>query len=216
MGPPGAGKGTQAELLSDWLGVPAISSGDLFREAMEQGTALGEQAKSYVERGVYVPDEITIGMVQERLAAEDCAQGVILDGFPRTVAQAEALKEILAEMGRGIDVVALIEVPTERLIRRLSGRHSCPQCGAVYHVEFDPERVRGVCDNCGGLLRRREDDSPGLHERRINAYREQTQPVIEHYRRCGVLVEIDGDRPVEIVQADLRAAVGEAIGEEDD
>lgn len=208
LGPPGVGKGTQGDLLSVWLRIPTVSSGDLFREALDRGTELGKIARSYMERGVYVPDDVTIAMVRERLSAVDCAGGVILDGFPRTVAQAVALSDLLREMGgRRVRLAALILAPTEVLVERLSGRWTCPNCGAVYHETHGPERVRGICDVCGTSLQRREDDTPELHRRRIQVYEEQTRPVIDHYRQAGVLAEIDGDRPVEQVQAELREVV---------
>lgn len=212
LGAPGAGKGTQAELLADWLGVPAVSSGELFRAAMGANTPLGNQARGYIERGAYVPDDITVGMIAERLGRPDCARGVILDGFPRTEAQAEALARLLGEMGRAVDLVALILVPTEALVRRLSGRWSCPRCGAIYHETLSPPRVAGICDACGGTLQRRGDDAPEVQERRIEVYLEQTAPLITYYRERGLLVEIDGDQTIDAVQSALRDAVRRAGG----
>jgi adenylate kinase len=212
LGAPGAGKGTQAQLLADWLGVPAVSSGELFRAAMEANTPLGNQARGYIERGVYVPDDITVQMIAERLRQPDCAGGVILDGFPRTEAQAEALARLLGEMGRAVDLVALIGVPTDVLVERLSGRWSCPRCGAIYHETLSPPRVAGVCDVCGGTLQRRGDDAPEVQERRIEVYLEQTAPLIAYYRERGLLVEIDGDQPIDAVQGALREAVRRAEG----
>lgn len=207
LGAPGAGKGTQAELLGEWLHLPRVASGDLFRAALSAGTELGLKAKAYMERGELVPDEVTIAMVAERLAQPDCAQGVILDGFPRTVAQAEALGQLLNKLGRRVDLVLYIEVPTEVLLERLTGRWTCRQCGAVYHRLYAPERVRGVCDACGGPLYQREDDNPATQQRRIEVYLAQTSPLKEYYRRQGVLVEIDGNRDVATVQRALREAV---------
>lgn len=207
LGAPGAGKGTQAELLAEWLAVPTVSSGELFREAMDAGTPLGLQAREYIDRGELVPDRITIDMVAERLSRPDCAGGVILDGFPRTVAQAEALEELLGRMGRRVDVVAYIEVAPEVSLRRLAGRWTCSRCGAVYHEVFSPEAVSGKCDQCGGKLTQREDDRPEVQRRRIEVYRERTAPLIAHYRERGILSEVDGERDVEAVQRDLRAVI---------
>ncbi len=207
LGAPGAGKGTQAELLADWLGIPAVSSGELFRVAMEADTPLGRQARGYIERGVYVPDDITVEMIAERLHRPDCAEGVILDGFPRTEAQAEALAGLLGGMGRAVGFVALILVPTEVLVERLSGRWSCPRCGAIYHETLSPPQVAGVCDVCGSTLQRRGDDDPALHQKRIEVYLEQTAPLVSYYRQRDLLVEIDGDQGIDEVQEDLRAAV---------
>jgi len=207
LGAPGAGKGTQGELLAAWLGIPIVSSGQLFRDAMEASTPLGEQVRGYVNRGAYVPDELTIAMVAERLGRADCACGTILDGFPRTLAQAEALSGILAGLGRQVDVVAYIQVPVEKLVARLSGRMNCPNCGAVYHVLYNPPRSADVCDRCGATLTRRADDSPEVHERRIRTYLDQTMPLIAWYRDRGLLVEIDGDREIDAIQQSLRDAV---------
>lgn len=207
LGPPGAGKGTQAELLHQWLPLPRVASGDLFRAAIEAETPLGRQAKAYLERGDLVPDEITIGMVAERIAQPDCAEGVIFDGFPRTVAQAEALDRLLAGMGRKIDLAAYIRVSQVTLLERLSGRWTCHVCGRVYHRVFSPEQVPGICDDDGGELYQREDDKPETMMRRISVYQQQTLPVKAHYQKQGVLVEIDGERAIEAVQEQLRAAI---------
>jgi len=210
LGPPGAGKGTQGERLARWLGVPKVSSGELFREAMDKETHLGLVSRKYVERGMYVPDEVTISMVAERLGRPDCAAGVILDGFPRTLAQAEALTAILKRMGRRIDVAILIGVSRDEAVRRLSGRWTCPDCGAVYHQVHSPERAKGLCDACGGALQRRGDDAPEVQEQRLAVYLEKTAPILEYYREQGVLVEIDGDGDVAHVQCALREVVVEA------
>jgi len=207
LGAPGAGKGTQAELLAEWLSLPTVSSGVLFREAMDAGTPLGRRAKEFIDRGELVPDEVTVDMIAERLSRPDCANGVILDGFPRTVAQARALEDLLGRMGRQVDVVAYIEVPTEVLLQRLSGRWTCSQCGAIYHETFNPEAVEGVCDSCGGKLVQREDDTPEVQRRRIEVYNERTAPLIAYYREQGILSEVDGDQGVEAVQHDLRAVI---------
>ncbi|MCD6518673.1 MAG: adenylate kinase, partial [Anaerolineae bacterium] len=181
LGPPGAGKGTQAKLLQEWLGIPQISTGDLFRAHISQGTELGRLAKEYIDRGDLVPDEVTVRMVEERISQPDCARGAIFDGFPRTVAQAEALDTLLAKRKRRIDIVLYIQVSEEELLRRLEGRWICSQCGAVYHRVYHPEKVPGICDRCGGKLYQREDDTPETQKRRIQVYEEQTAPLIAYY-----------------------------------
>ncbi|HEC34830.1 MAG TPA: adenylate kinase [Chloroflexi bacterium] len=212
LGLPGAGKGTQAERLAEALGVPHIASGELFREHLDKGTGLGEQARAYIERGDLVPDEVTIGMVAERLSRPDCAGGFILDGFPRTVAQAEALERVLDQMGAELDVVPLVRVSEEVVLARLAGRWTCRDCGAVYHLLFDPPRQAGLCDACGGTLYQRPDETPEAHRRRLRVYREQTAPLVDYYRQAGLLVEVDGEQSIEDVQADLQAVVEAAGG----
>ncbi|MBC7248799.1 MAG: adenylate kinase [Anaerolineae bacterium] len=207
LGAPGAGKGTQATYLEEELGIPHVSSGDLFRENLREETELGKLARTYMDRGELVPDEVTIAMVKERLARPDCAEGVILDGFPRTIAQAQALDGILAEKGHKIGVVPYIKVADEVLLARLAGRWTCRQCGAIYHQLFSPPKVAGRCDECGGELYQRADDTPETQRRRIEVYFQQTTPLIEHYRERGLLVEIDGEQPIERVRADLLAAI---------
>jgi adenylate kinase len=211
LGAPGAGKGTQADLLQEWLSLAHISSGDLFRSAIEAGTPLGQVAKSYIDQGKLVPDEVTIGMVAERLAQPDTAEGVILDGFPRTAAQAKALDQLLSDMGRQVDVVPYVRVSTAELVKRLAGRWTCRRCGAVYHEIYNPEQVKGICDVCGGELYQRQDDTPETQRRRIEVYFEQTSPLIEYYREKGLLAEIDGEQSIKAVQADLRRAIEAAI-----
>lgn len=207
LGGPGAGKGTQGELMAQWLPLPRVSSGDLFRANLSQETELGKQAKVYMDRGELVPDEITIGMVADRIAQPDCAQGVVFDGFPRTVAQAEALDKLLAEMGRQVDLVLNIEVSEDVLLARLAGRWTCANCGEIYHRLFNPEKVQGICDKCGGPLFQREDDNPETQSRRIRVYQEQTAPLQAYYRERGVLVDIDGEQTPEEVAAAIKAAV---------
>jgi adenylate kinase len=211
LGAPGAGKGTQAELLVEWLGLPRISSGDLFRANIGQGTALGLEAKGYMDRGELVPDEVTIGMVAARIAEPDCAQGVIFDGFPRTVAQARALDKILADMGRHVALALNVRVMEEELLRRLAGRWTCRQCSRVYHQVYTPERVKGVCDACGGELFQRADDTPETQQRRIQVYLGQATPVEEYYAGQGVLRHIDGEQDIEAVQAALRAEIEQVL-----
>lgn len=212
LGAPGAGKGTQAERLVEalsttGLSLPTVSSGVLFREAIETGTPLGRRVKEYIDRGELVPDQVTIDMIAERLLRPDCADGVILDGFPRTVAQARALDDLLERMGRRLDVVAYIAVSPETLLRRLAGRWTCSQCGAVYHEVFNSEAVLGVCDDCGGKLVQREDDTPEVQRRRIEVYMERTAPLIAYYRERGVLSEVDGEQGMDAVQHDLWAVI---------
>jgi adenylate kinase len=207
LGAPGAGKGTQAELVQRWLPLPQVSSGDLFRSNIGQGTELGLKAKAYMDRGELVPDDVTIGMVADRLAQEDCADGVILDGFPRTVAQAEALNGILAEMGRRVDIVVDIDVSKEILLKRLGGRWTCRSCGRVYHELFSPEKVKGVCDACGGELYQRADDTPDTQRRRIQVYLDQTAPLKAYYQEKGLVAEVDGEQEIDQVQAEIERAI---------
>ena len=207
LGPPGAGKGTQAALLSQSLGIPHVASGDLFREAMKKGTGWGEKARSYMERGVLVPDEVTNAMIEKRLKEPDCAQGVILDGFPRTIEQARALEGILAERGKKIDWVLLTQVSEGTLIERLSGRRTCRRCQANYHILFNPPQKEGVCDKCGGDLYQRSDDREETVRRRFRVYSEETAPLIDHYRRQGLLTEIDGKQGIEGVQGRILSAL---------
>jgi adenylate kinase len=207
FGAPGAGKGTQAELMNEWLPVPRVSSGDLFRYNLSNNTELGRLAKTFMDRGELVPDDVTVAMVRERLQRPDCATGVILDGFPRTVAQAEALDALLADMGRRVDAVLFIQVSRESLLGRLAGRWTCPTCGAVYHEVFNPERSKGICDVDGAKLFQRQDDTPETQARRIDVYQEQTAPLEQYYRDQSVLVDIDGEQDIAMVQAQIKAAV---------
>jgi len=207
LGPPGAGKGTQARHLAEALGVVQVASGDLFREHLDSGTELGRQARAYIERGDLVPDDVTTTMVAERLSRPDCAEGFILDGYPRTVAQAEALEQILDRKGVALDAVPLIAVGDEVALARLGGRWTCRSCGAVYHTLFDPPRQAEVCDTCGGELYQRPDETLETHRHRLEVYRRQTRPLVDYYRRAGLLVEVDGEQSVEDVQADLQEAV---------
>lgn len=208
FGGPGAGKGTQAAILAEKTGLVHITTGELFREAIRQETELGKQAKPYYDRGQLVPDELTIAMLLERLSQGDCARGCLLDGFPRTLEQATALDEALAQEGKAIDKVGYIQVPQDELLRRLSGRWNCRQCGSVYHQRFQPPRQAGRCDQCGGELYQREDDKPETARRRLEVYSRQTAPLIDYYRAKGKLVEVDGDKSVEEVAENLLAAVG--------
>ena len=199
MGAPGAGKGTQAANLVKRFGIPQIATGDMFRAAVKEGTRLGKQAQEYMEAGKLVPDEVTIGIVRERLSKDDCKDGFILDGFPRTVEQADALNKILADLGKSLTAVLNINVPAEDLIGRSVGRRVCKNCGATYHVEFNAPKVEGVCDECGGELYQRADDTVETLTKRLNVYVESTRPLIEYYKRAGLYTEVDGRQHIEKV-----------------
>jgi len=199
VGPPGAGKGTQAEFIAAHLAAPKISTGDLFRFNVGQGTPLGVEAKKYMDSGQLVPDEITINMVRQRLAEPDAVDGFLLDGFPRNVPQAEVLDDMLKELGVKIDVVLELVVEDDEVIRRLSGRRTCRGCGKIWHVEFDPTTVDGVCDRCDGQLFQRDDDKPETIAKRLEVYHEQTEPLVDFYSAQGKLVGIDATGPVEDV-----------------
>jgi len=207
LGAPGAGKGTQASIIAGRLRIPHISTGDIFREAVSKGTELGKKAKEYMDRGELVPDEIVIGIVKERIAAEDCNNGFVLDGFPRTVAQAEALDQVLTEMGKKIDFVLNVVVSEEEVVRRLTGRRTCKNCGAVYHVVFNPPKKDGVCDVCGGELYQRDDDREETVRNRLKVYFEKTAPLIDYYQKKGVLVDINGEQPVEKVTEEIEKVI---------
>lgn len=207
LGPPGVGKGTQAELLASKTGLPHVSSGDLFRENMKNNTALGQKAKSYMDKGELVPDDVTIDMVRDRLSQEDCAKGAILDGFPRTPPQADALQAMLAEFHGGVDVVPFITAEPQTLIERASGRWTCRAQGHIYHQVFNPPKVAGKCDIDGSELYQREDDKADTVSRRIKVYLEQTAPLVDYFRQQGKLVEIDGTKSIDGVTADLMTAI---------
>lgn len=208
LGPPGAGKGTQAGKLAERVGVPHVSTGDMFRAAIAAGTPMGRAAQPYVERGGYVPDEIVVGVVRERLSQDDCRGGFVLDGFPRTVPQAEALDRLLAEQGTQLDAAVHLVVDDDTVVRRLSGRRVCPACGAIYHVEADAAARAGSCPRCGAALVQRGDDAEETVRRRLQVYREQTQPLVEYYRRRGALVEVDGVGTVQEVGERIGRALG--------
>jgi adenylate kinase len=207
LGPPASGKGTQAARLREVLDLPHVASGDLFRENLKNETELGLQARVYIDRGELVPDDVTIAMVMERLSRPDCAGGALLDGFPRTIAQAEALDQALAERGHRISLVPYIAVPDEVLVERVSGRRLCRVCGEAYHVKFNPPKRPGLCDNDGGDLYQREDDKPETVRKRLQVYWEQTSPLIDYYRDRGILVKVNGDQTIDAVAADLRAVL---------
>jgi adenylate kinase len=199
LGPPGAGKGTQAEKLSEAYGIPHISTGDMFREAVAEGTALGLQAKGFMESGQLVPDEVTIGIVRERLHRSDCRKGFLLDGFPRTVPQAEALDEILSELSEKLDAVINIEASEDKIVRRLSQRRVCGDCGTIYHMETKPPTPDGRCKVCGGEIYQRADDSEETVRKRLEVYRLQTEPLIRYYEKKGLLKRVSGDNDIETV-----------------
>lgn len=208
MGPPGAGKGTQAEKLVELYQIPHISTGDMFRKAQKEGTELGLKAKSYMDQGQLVPDEVTVEIVKERLAEDDCKDGFLLDGFPRTVQQADALDGILVELGMALDRVVNIEVDKAFLVDRLTGRRVCRTCGATFHVTNKAPKVEGVCDKCGGELYQRNDDKVETVSNRLDVYAAQTAPLIEYYQSKGIMSSIDGSKSMEDVLADIRTALG--------
>ena len=210
MGPPGAGKGTQAEKHIREYGIPQISTGDMFRAAVKSGTALGKEAKSYMDKGALVPDSVTVGIVKERLAQDDCKKGWILDGFPRTTAQASALDAILHDLGIQLTAVLDFNVNRDDLVKRVSGRLVCRQCGASFHKEFRPPKQEGVCDNCGGELYQRADDNEVTVRERLAVYDTSTKPLIDYYKVSGRYYEINGDQSMDKVFADVQAALKKA------
>ncbi len=213
LGAPGAGKGTQAKRLSATMSLPHISSGDLFREHIQRQTDLGREAEDYISRGELVPDEVTIGMIRERLEQPDVKEGGILDGFPRTVAQAEALERIAQELDGQVQSTIHIRVPESRLIERLSGRRVCRQSGHVYHLEYNPPKQEGICDLDGSELYQREDDQAETVQNRVRVYQRETEPLIEYYRDRGLLLEIDGDQPIEQVTGEIIEALDVGVSE---
>ncbi|MCG8347296.1 MAG: adenylate kinase [Chloroflexales bacterium] len=208
LGPPGAGKGTQAKTLSEKTELTHVASGDLFRAALREGTELGMLAKSYMDRGELVPDTVVINMILERIGRPDCANGVIFDGFPRTIDQAQALAEALVQHDTTIDAVLYLDVPQEVLLRRIAGRQTCKTCGATYNVYYFPSHRPGICDACGGKLYQRSDDSMETAQRRLDVYFAQTMPLIEHYRVQGNLHKIDGQREISLVTEAMMSALG--------
>jgi len=204
IGLPGAGKGTQAEKISGKYNIPHISTGDMFRLAMKNETELGKKAKAFMDNGDLVPDEITIGIVQERLQQEDCEQGFLLDGFPRTLAQAEALQVLLSNMNKKVDYALHVDVPTDQLIKRLTGRRICPKCGATYHDVFNPPKELGICDRDGAELIQREDDQASTVKKRLSVNLEQTKPILDFYEEQGTLVTVDGVQEIDEVFNDIQ------------
>ena len=205
MGPPGAGKGTNAKRIASFYKIPHISTGDMFREAIKNKTSLGELANSYMSKGLLVPDEVTIGLVKERLSRDDCKEGYLLDGFPRTMVQAEALTELSNEIGRPITNVLNIVVPESILIDRICGRRVCKVCGAPYHVRNMKPKVEGVCDLCGGELVQRKDDNEETLKSRLSEYHKQTEPLIAYYTKLGVVADIDGTKDLDLLLDDIKA-----------
>ncbi len=207
LGPPGAGKGTQAAKISEYLSIPHIATGDIFRDAIKQGTELGRRAKEYLEKGELVPDEIVNAIVRERISMDDCRNGFILDGYPRTLNQARALDDMLDDMGKSIDVVLNLIVPEDEIVRRLSYRRICRRCGAVYHLINNPPKVDGVCDKCGGELYQREDDREDVIRNRLRVYHERTEPIVKYYKDRGLLVDIDGSGSIDEVWSRIKSVL---------
>ncbi|MBR4574226.1 MAG: adenylate kinase [Lachnospiraceae bacterium] len=192
LGAPGAGKGTQAKLISEKFGIPHISTGDIFRANIKEGTELGKEAKEYMDKGQLVPDELTVRILLDRVEKDDCKNGYVLDGFPRTIPQAQVLDNEVAKLGDRIDFAIDVEVPDENIIRRMGGRRACPKCGATYHVEHIPPKQEGICDVCGEKLVLRDDDKPETVKSRLDVYHKQTQPLIDHYSKQNILRTVDG------------------------
>jgi adenylate kinase len=209
MGLPGAGKGTQADRIVAKFGMPHISTGDMFRAAIKNGTALGKQAKSFMDKGDLVPDEVTIGIVRERLSEDDCRAGFLLDGFPRTVSQAEALDSIMTEKNSQIDAVLYIDVNADHLLARLTGRRVCANCGASYHVTYNPPKKEGICDKCGGQLIQRADDREETVQERLEVNMKQQKPLVAFYTKKNVLKKINGDQPIDQVFKEVLGAVAQ-------
>lgn len=208
LGAPGAGKGTQAKKIAAKYGIPHISTGDIFRANIKNGTELGLKAKSYMDAGGLVPDEITIGMLLDRIHQADCENGYVLDGFPRTIPQAESLTEALKKNGESIDFAVNVDVPDENIISRMSGRRACLNCGATYHIVYNAPKKEGVCDACGQELVLREDDKPKTVKKRLDVYHDQTQPLIDYYKKEDVLAEVDGTKDMEEVFQNIAAILG--------
>lgn len=209
LGAPGAGKGTQAKKIAEKYSIPHISTGDIFRANIKNGTELGQKAKTYMDQGLLVPDELVVDLVVDRVNQEDCTNGYVLDGFPRTIPQAEALDKALASMGQAMDYAINVEVPDENIVRRMSGRRACVDCGATYHIVHAPTKTEGVCDNCGGDLILREDDKPETVQKRLDIYHEQTQPLIDYYTSKNILLEVDGTIDIN----DVFGAIVKILGE---
>lgn len=209
LGAPGAGKGTQAKRIADKYHVPHISTGDIFRANIKNGTELGNKAKTYMDQGLLVPDDLVVDLVVDRLKQEDCKKGYVLDGFPRTIPQAEALDAALGVIGDKMDYAINVEVPDENIIKRMAGRRACLSCGATYHLEHIPTKVEGICDACQSELVLREDDKPETVKKRLDVYHEQTQPLIEYYTKKGTLAEVDGTTDMAIVFNDIMKILGE-------
>ena len=199
LGAPGAGKGTQAKKIAAKYNIPHISTGDIFRANIKNGTELGKKAKTYMDQGLLVPDELVVDLVVDRVNQEDCQNGYVLDGFPRTIPQAEALDQALKTLGQKMDYAIDVDVPDENIVRRMGGRRACVGCGATYHLEYAPTKVEGICDVCGKELILRDDDKPETVQKRLNVYHDQTQPLIDYYTKAGILKTVDGTVDIEEV-----------------
>lgn len=208
LGAPGAGKGTQAKKIAEKYQIPHISTGDIFRFNIKEGTELGMKAKAYMDHGGLVPDELTIGMLMDRIQKDDCKNGYVLDGFPRTIPQAESLTNALNERNQKIDYAVNVDVPDENIVNRMSGRRACLSCGATYHIVYKPSKVEGICDVCGDKLVLRDDDKPETVKKRLSVYHDQTQPLIDYYKEAGVLANVDGTQDMEKVFSDIVAVLG--------
>ena len=209
LGAPGAGKGTQAKMIAEKYGIPHISTGDIFRYNIKNGTELGKEAKKYMDQGLLVPDELTVKILLDRVAKDDCKNGYVLDGFPRTIPQAEALDKALAELGQKMDYAIDVDVPDENIVHRMGGRRACVGCGATYHVVFNAPKLEDTCDSCGEKLILRDDDKPETVKKRLDVYHEQTQPLIDYYKKAGALREVDGTVDME----DVFQAIVKVLGE---
>ncbi|WP_026516584.1 adenylate kinase [Butyrivibrio sp. MC2021] len=199
LGAPGAGKGTQAQMIAEKFGIPHISTGDIFRANIKNGTELGKKAKEFMDKGLLVPDELTVELLLDRVANEDCKNGYVLDGFPRTIPQADVLDSELTKLGDKVDFAINVDVPDENIVRRMSGRRACLKCGATYHIEHIPPKTEGICDKCGSELVLRADDKPETVQNRLSVYHEQTQPLIEYYEKKGILKTVDGTQDMQDV-----------------
>lgn len=208
LGAPGAGKGTQAKKIAEKYGIPHISTGDIFRANIKNGTELGKKAKTYMDKGELVPDELVVDLVVDRVAQDDAKGGYVLDGFPRTIPQAEALDAALAKIGEKMDYAINVEVPDENIVNRMSGRRACVSCGGTYHIKYNPTKVEGVCDACGGQLILRDDDQPETVKNRLSVYHEQTQPLIDYYAKQDIMREVDGTQDMEAVFNAIIAILG--------
>ena len=208
LGAPGAGKGTQAKMIAEKYGLPHISTGDIFRANIKNGTELGKEAKEYMDKGLLVPDELTVRLLLDRVAQDDCKNGYVLDGFPRTIPQAEVLDEKLSELGEKVDYAINVDVPDENIVNRMSGRRACLNCGATYHIVSSPPKKEGICDVCGSELVLRDDDRPETVQNRLKVYHDQTQPLINFYEKKGVLRSVDGTLPMEEVFTAITKILG--------
>ena len=203
LGAPGAGKGTQAQMIADKFNIPHISTGDIFRANIKNGTELGKKAKEFMDKGLLVPDELTVQLLLDRVANDDCKNGYVLDGFPRTIPQADVLDSELTKLGDKVDFAVNVDVPDENIVRRMSGRRACLKCGATYHIEHIPPKTEGICDKCGSELVQREDDKPETVQNRLSVYHEQTQPLIDYYDKKNILKTVDGTKDMQEVFNDI-------------